>query len=409
MKKLLLLLLTVFAYGISFVNAQEPVVSITTKIANQGSYVTGYDKEFKLIEKGSDLTWTARNFNNNNSAWDNIRCGSKSAATTATITTDFAIETPITEVEVEISRYKTGSSQKMTSMKLLVSPNADMSNSTSYTADISGLPATTGTPVTITIPIEHPEENMYYQLSIDMPKVSSEGVFSVNALKYYTYEPEVEPGVISVALDFTDKKATQEAYDGDGTIEPGSNYSEAGTNNLNGASFIVGNVRVSLSKAEGTIPPRWWEAKTITPELRLNPDNIMTFETIKKGCKLLEVKFLQGNSDISYYKNLNASAETNLGESEFADKTWKSQESENVNKLTLVFLKDYCRCGSIQIVYFDEDEAESGIDIITVDPETGNAPVEYFDLRGVKVNGNNRIPGIYIVRQGAKTYKVIVK
>lgn len=408
MKKFLLLLLTIFTFGSGVVKAQDPVVSITTKIANQGSYVTGYDKEFKLIDPGSDRTWTVRNFNNNNSAWDNIRCGSKSAATTATITTDFAIASPITKVDVEISRYKTGSSQKMTSMKLLVSPNADMSNSTSYTADISGLPTTTGTPVTITIPVTDPEENMYYQLSIDMPKVSSEGVFSVNALEYYTYDPEEQAGVHSVVLDFTDEEATQEAYNGDGTIEPGSEYAETGTNNLNDAVFVVGDVRVSLSKAEGTIQPRWWESKTISPELRLNPDNVMTVEAIKQGCKLLEVKFLQGNANASYYDSLDASADTNLGESELVDKVWSAPESGIVNRLTLVF-KDYCRCGSIRITYFDEEEAATKTDTITDDIETGNEPVEYFNLQGMKVNNSNIAPGIYIVRRGDKTTKALVK
>lgn len=398
------LLLTIIAFVSSAATAQDPVVEIATKIANQGSYVTGYDKEFKLIDPGSSRTWTAKNFNNNNSAWDNIRCGSKSNATTATITTDFTIADPISSVDVEVSRYKTGSSNKMTSMALLVSPNADMSNATSYAADISGLPTSTGTVVTLSIPIADPAENMYYRLSVEMPKVSSEGVFSVNSLKYYPIPRGEVKGEHCGTLDFTDKQSVLDAYINGGTINPGGEYAETGTNNLDGAIFEVGDVRVSLSKADGTIQPRWWESGTISAELRLNPDNVMTFETVKEGCRLLEVKFLQGNANATYYNNLEASASTNLGASALIDKTWNAPDGGNVDRLTLVF-SDYCRCGSIRITYFDENEELAGVETISVGD---NQPEEYYNLQGVKVNARNLTPGIYIIRRGTTATKLLV-
>lgn len=46
----------------------------------------------------------------------------------------------------------------------------------------------------------------------------------------------------------------------------------------------------------------------------------------------------------------------------------------------------------------------SGIDAIGADE---NAPVEYYDLRGIRVSGD--VPGIYIRRQGNKATKVLVK
>ncbi len=75
MMRISILILTFVFFGMGVVKAQDPVVSIATKMVNQGSYVTGYDKEFKLVDHGRNLTWTVKNFNNNNSAWDNIRCG----------------------------------------------------------------------------------------------------------------------------------------------------------------------------------------------------------------------------------------------------------------------------------------------------------------------------------------------
>ena len=49
---------------------------------------------------------------------------------------------------------------------------------------------------------------------------------------------------------------------------------------------------------------------------------------------------------------------------------------------------------------------ESGIQDVVVDE---NAPVEWFNLQGVRVNGENLTPGIYIKRQGSKAVKVLVR
>ena len=52
------------------------------------------------------------------------------------------------------------------------------------------------------------------------------------------------------------------------------------------------------------------------------------------------------------------------------------------------------------------DNAESAITEIA---DENNAPVEYFDLTGVKHNAENLTPGFYVARQGNKTFKVLVK
>lgn len=49
----------------------------------------------------------------------------------------------------------------------------------------------------------------------------------------------------------------------------------------------------------------------------------------------------------------------------------------------------------------------SAIGGIEVDDE--NAQVEYYNIQGVKVNGDNLAPGFYIVRQGKKVSKIFVK
>lgn len=56
-------------------------------------------------------------------------------------------------------------------------------------------------------------------------------------------------------------------------------------------------------------------------------------------------------------------------------------------------------------VYFELEA--TAIDSVELD--AANGPVEYFNLQGVRVSGNNLTPGIYVRRQGGKTVKVLVK
>ncbi len=48
-------------------------------------------------------------------------------------------------------------------------------------------------------------------------------------------------------------------------------------------------------------------------------------------------------------------------------------------------------------------------DAITETEVSADAPAEYFNLQGMAVKADNLTPGLYIVRQGAKTAKVLVK
>ena len=57
--------------------------------------------------------------------------------------------------------------------------------------------------------------------------------------------------------------------------------------------------------------------------------------------------------------------------------------------------------------YTQTEYPENGAGVEDIIGDDANAPVEYFNLQGLKVNGDE--PGIYIRRQGAKTSKVLVK
>ena len=51
----------------------------------------------------------------------------------------------------------------------------------------------------------------------------------------------------------------------------------------------------------------------------------------------------------------------------------------------------------------------SGVDDITVDAADDNAPVEFFNLQGIRVNAAGMAPGLYLRRQGKTVSKVTVK
>lgn len=60
-------------------------------------------------------------------------------------------------------------------------------------------------------------------------------------------------------------------------------------------------------------------------------------------------------------------------------------------------------------VYFAHSFDSSAIGGIGSDVIDENAPVEYYNIQGMKVNADNLTPGFYIVRQGKKVSKIFVK
>ena len=59
--------------------------------------------------------------------------------------------------------------------------------------------------------------------------------------------------------------------------------------------------------------------------------------------------------------------------------------------------------------YDIKDSSISSIEDIQSEIASPLAPIEYYNLNGVKVNADNLVPGIYITRQGNKTSKVLIK
>ena len=61
---------------------------------------------------------------------------------------------------------------------------------------------------------------------------------------------------------------------------------------------------------------------------------------------------------------------------------------------------------------FWEDLQTAGFTVVDAEVEieidNSDAPVEYYNLQGIRVDAENIVPGFYIVRQGEKTQKVFI-
>ena len=69
--------------------------------------------------------------------------------------------------------------------------------------------------------------------------------------------------------------------------------------------------------------------------------------------------------------------------------------------------KDLFKYESVRFYCKENVAVDAGVADIVIDDE--NAPVEFYNLNGVRVNSDNLVPGLYIRRQGAKASKIIVR
>ena len=81
-------------------------------------------------------------------------------------------------------------------------------------------------------------------------------------------------------------------------------------------------------------------------------------------------------------------------------------EAYKNNSTCLVRLPKNSIQGDVTLSATFSDNSQ-GIDEIGIDE--ANGPVEYYNLQGVRVASENLVPGFYIVRQGSKTAKVLIR
>ena len=153
MKQLLLLLTALFALTAA---AQDPVVTVTPSTTNMGK-VNAYNSSFTLTGDNGQ-TWKVAGFNNSNLGWatDPMRCGWKTSATSATITTNFAITESVDKITFDVWRRYAKTNDQLTAIKVLVSADASFTSPTEYAGDISEIPSGANGRGTVTVNITAP-------------------------------------------------------------------------------------------------------------------------------------------------------------------------------------------------------------------------------------------------------------
>lgn len=187
MKKLLLMFVMALVGLVAF--AQDPIVSITTVVANQKSGVSSYTASWTLGAPESSETWTVENFNNNSSSesWNCMRCGRKNNTSVATITTDFAISASVNKVVVNMIPFiKIIDKDKLTALKLEISSTNDFTAPETTIAAENYMTATQKTEEDVTFTIPEPAANKYYRLVFECASnAANNGFVQVNSISYY--------------------------------------------------------------------------------------------------------------------------------------------------------------------------------------------------------------------------------
>ena len=133
----------------------------------------------KWTAKSGEYTWEINSFNNNNwNSWTHIRCGSKNAATVATIATATPIPNKVTKVIVSFD--KISASDKIKSASLIVASDAE------YATVLETVPMTleNASAVAKEYVVSSPAEGAYYKLVFDMAQTGSNGTIQISKIEY---------------------------------------------------------------------------------------------------------------------------------------------------------------------------------------------------------------------------------
>ena len=155
------------------VDSGEKTYTITWNSSNNSKGVSSYATTWSVTADG--LTCNMANWNNNNNEWNYVKCGSKSAASVATIITNTAIPEAIKTVKITIDAV---TAANINSIKLYVSD----SNTFGSTEEASFEVGTGEKSVTIS----SPAANKYYKLEFDCKKSGSNGPLTLSQLVFTT-------------------------------------------------------------------------------------------------------------------------------------------------------------------------------------------------------------------------------
>lgn len=240
--KMMLLLLWMVGAGTSAFGAEMVYKTALFGSSYNSKGVSAYTTTFTATN--NEFTVSLTNFNNNNNGWNFVKCGSKSSASTGTITTSAAIDKAITKVVVTIDAITTSSN--VTSIKLYTS-----SDNTTWT-EVGSFDKSAGAKE---VSLSTPAANLYYKLEFVCTKGSSNGLVTVSKVEYYINESidPIEPTIV-VADDnvtFGSNYTVDDSVIEGGTISvTSSNTNVATVEGLVITPVAVGKTTITVSTAQ---------------------------------------------------------------------------------------------------------------------------------------------------------------
>lgn len=151
--------------------AEKSSYTITWNATNNSKGISSYTDSWTVTADG--LTCNMNNFNNNNNGWNLVKCGSKKAASVATIITASAIPEAIKTVTITIDAITAAS---INSIKLYVSDSSSFGSTEAGTF--------TAAKGDQSVVIASPANNKYYKIEVDCKQGSSNGLLTLSKLVF---------------------------------------------------------------------------------------------------------------------------------------------------------------------------------------------------------------------------------
>lgn len=187
-----------------------------------------------------------------------------------------------------------------------------------------------------------------------------------------------------------------------------ANSSNVDDNQLTDVVFQNGPIMLQIGIGENTYNnhPRWWIENAGKAnenwDVRAYQNNEIIVNVCEDGYRIESIEFTQVTGSTSWASSWTITP----SDGTWANKMWTAPAGSLTNIVTFV-PGGSSRIGAINVTYVEDENAVQGIEDIVND--NSNAPVEYYNLQGIRVNGDNLTPGIYIRRQGTEVTKVYVR
>jgi len=197
-------LLSAAPVAVKAADEQAKTTTLTFSSKTNSKGIQGYNSTWYATADDKTI-FDIVNFNNNNNIWDFIRCGSKKAASVATIQNRVAFAGSVSQVKLTIDEEVTAAN--VNSIKLIVSSDKD-GKTPLETVSIDDDEISKGEHL---FNVASPAPGLFYKLKFDCKK-SSNGVVQISKVVLSSEKGEVSPTISvpngdKVELSIADKKS----------------------------------------------------------------------------------------------------------------------------------------------------------------------------------------------------------